>query len=129
MSPMEQVPLWAAVPVMGLLVLSGVLCVIGTLGLLRLPTFYQRMHGPALVATLGSGCMLIASMIFFTALESRPVVHELLITVAVLLTSPVTAMMLLRAAVVRDRRGNRPGVPSHPARAGKVRSVHSESEE
>lgn len=116
----EQVPLWAAIPVMILLVASGLLCVTGALGLLRLSNFYQRMHGPALISTLGTGCMLFASMIFFTAMQSRPVMHELLITAAVLLSAPVTAMMLARAAVFRDRRAGRPDVPKHPGLAGRA---------
>jgi multicomponent K+:H+ antiporter subunit G len=115
----EAVPVWAALPVTLLLLVAGFLVVIGGLGLLRLSNFYQRSHGPAMINTLGAGCILIASMIYFTALESRPVVHELLITVSVLLTSPVTAMMLMRAAVYRDRRNKRNDVPEHPAEAGK----------
>ncbi|MCL4182424.1 MAG: monovalent cation/H(+) antiporter subunit G [Burkholderiaceae bacterium] len=114
-----QVPLWAAVPVTLLLLLAGCLVVIGSLGLLRLSNFYQRSHGPAMINTLGAGCILIASMLYFTALQSRPVVHELLITVAVVLTSPVTAMLLMRAAVYRDRRNKRNDVPAHPAAAGR----------
>jgi multicomponent K+:H+ antiporter subunit G len=113
------VPLWAAAPVTLLLLLAGCLVVIGGLGLLRLSNFYQRSHGPAMINTLGAGCILIASMLYFTALESRPVVHELLITVAVVLTSPVTAMLLMRAAVYRDRRNKRNDVPAHPAVAGR----------
>jgi len=115
----EDVPVWAALPVTLLLLVAGFLVVIGGLGLLRLSNFYQRSHGPAMINTLGAGCILIASMIYFTALESRLVVHELLITVSVLLTSPVTAMMLMRAAVYRDRRNKRNDVPEHPAEAGK----------
>lgn len=117
MTPMEQVPLWVAIPVSLLLIVGGLLCVTGALGLLRLSNFYQRVHGPALINTLGAGCFLIASMLFFTALTSRLVIHELLITVAVLLTAPATTMMLARAAVSRDRRSNRPGVPPHPGQA------------
>src|SRR5690606_22275378 len=79
----------------------------GALGLMRLPNFYQRVHGPAIAITLGAGCVLIASMIYFSALQSRLVVHELLITLFVLMTAPVVAMMLTRAAVYRDLRGQK----------------------
>ncbi len=112
MSPvLEQLPLWAAIPVLILLLLGGVLVLIGSLGLVRLSNFYQRIHGPAMINTLGAGCVLIASMIFFSALESRFVFHEIIITVFVLLTAPVTAMLLMRAAVYRDRRSHRNDVP------------------
>src|SRR5690606_10043456 len=71
-------------------------------GLLRLPTFYQRIHGPAITITLGAGCVLIASMGWFTWAQSRPAVHELLITAFVFLTAPVVSMLVMRAAVHRD---------------------------
>ena len=76
-----------------LLVLAGCLAVTEALGLLRLSNFYQRIHGPALLNSLGAGCVLIASMLYFSALQSRPVIHELLITVFMVLTAPVTAIL------------------------------------
>lgn len=106
-------PPWAAIPVVLLLLLAGGLVVIGALGLLRLSSFYQRSHATAMVNTLGAGCVLIASMLYFSASGARPVIHELLITVFVLLTSPVTAMLLMRAALHRDRRSRRNDVPAH----------------
>jgi len=114
----EALPLWAAIPVTLLLLLAGCLAVIGGLGLLRLSNFYQRSHGPAMVNTLGAGCVLIASMLYFSAAGSRPVIHELLITVFVLLTAPVTAMLLMRAALHRDRRSGRNDVPAAPGASG-----------
>ncbi len=103
----EQLPLWISLPVSLLLVLGGCIALIGCLGLLRLPHFYQRIHGPAITITLGAGCILIASMLLFSALETRPVVHELLITLFVLLTAPMVSMLVMRAAVYRDLRKRR----------------------
>ena len=117
MSAAEAVPAWVALPVAALLVLAGCLALIGGLGLLRLGNFYQRTHATALINTLGAGSVLVASMLYFSALESRPVMHELLITVFVLLPAPVTAMLLMRAAVYRDRRNARNDVPAHPGAA------------
>src|SRR5690606_6205617 len=85
----------------------GSIIVIGALGLLRLPTFYQRIHGPAITITLGAGCVLIASMLYFSAAQSRLAVHELLITAFVFMTAPVVSMLVMRAAVRRDIRGGR----------------------
>ncbi len=118
MSPLESVPLWAALPVALLLVLAGLLAVTGALGLLRLSNFYQRIHGPALLNSLGAGCVLIASMLYFSALQSRPVIHELLISVFMVLTAPVTAILLMRAAIFRDRRAGRNDVPPDVHRHG-----------
>jgi len=98
-----DVPWWAVVPAALLLVTGGLLTLTGSLGLLRLPDFYARMHGPAMGTTLGTGCVLLASMLVSSALAGRPLLHELLITLFIVLTSPMTAMLLVRAAVYRDR--------------------------
>ena len=86
-----------------LIVLGALLAFAGSLGLLRLPTFYERVHPPTMGTTLGTGLILIGSMLHFTALEGRPVVHEILIGVFMTLTTPVTYMLLVRAALYRDR--------------------------
>jgi multicomponent K+:H+ antiporter subunit G len=96
-------PLWAAVPAALLLICGGLLAFIGSLGLLRMKTFYARMHPPTMGTTLGSGCVLVASMLVFSSLLQRPVIHELLITLFVLITTPVSAMTLTRAALHRTR--------------------------
>jgi len=105
-------PLWAALPAAVLLIVGGLLVLIGSLGLLRLRDFYSRMHPPTMGNTLGIGCVLIASMLVSSALEHRPVTHELLITVFVVMASPVTAILLMRAAITRSRK------PSAVERAG-----------
>lgn len=104
---LETLPLWASIPVVVLLILGGLIVLIGALGLLRLPNFYQRIHGPAITITIGAGSILIASMLYFSGMQSRPVVHELLITLFVFLTAPVTSMLIMRAAVYRDLRAGR----------------------
>lgn len=98
-----DLPLWAALLV-GLLLLMGAgLTLLGAIGLLRLPSFYQRVHAPTLGATLGTGFVLLASMLCFTVLQQRPVIHEALIALFVTVTTPVTLMLLARAAIYRDR--------------------------
>ncbi len=88
----------------GVLVLAGALLAFaGSLGMLRLGTFYERVHPPTMGTTLGTGLVLLASMLHFTALESRPVLHEVVIGVFMTLTTPVTYMLLVRAALHRDR--------------------------
>lgn len=109
MMELSEMPLWAAIPATLLLLLGGSIILIGALGLLRLPTFYQRIHGPAITVTLGTGCVLLASMLYFSAFEARPVLHEVIITAFILMTAPVVSMMIIRAAVYRDLRAGRPG--------------------
>lgn len=100
---LETLPAWAALPAAVLLMFGGLCTVIGSLGLARLGAFFQRMHGPSMGNTLGAGCVLMASMLVSTALANRLIVHELLITVFVVTTAPMTAMLLMRAAVHRSR--------------------------
>lgn len=97
------VPLWAALPAALLIVCGALLTLIGSLGLLRLDSFQARIHAPTMGSTLGAGCILIASMLTSSALAQRPVIHELLITLFILITSPVTAMLLMRVAMFRKR--------------------------
>lgn len=99
-----DLPLWAALPAALLLFAGGTLTLIGALGLVRLKDFFARMHPPAMGNTLGAGCVLLASMIVSSALLQRPVVHEILISVFIVLSSPITAMLLIRAAVARQKR-------------------------
>ncbi len=108
MTNWEQLPLWASLPTAILLILGGLIALVGCLGLLRLPHFYQRIHGPAITITLGAGCVLIASMVLFSAMETRPVVHELLITIFVLMSAPIVSMLIMRAAVHRELRRPKP---------------------
>jgi multicomponent K+:H+ antiporter subunit G len=96
--------------VVSLLVLGGaLLAFLGSLGLLTLKTFYERVHPPTMGTTLGTGLVIIASMVLFSAEQSRPVLHELLIAAFMFITTPVTYVLLVRAALHRDRaEGNDP---------------------
>lgn len=123
MNNMENLPAWAALPVSLLLILGGCIIVIGALGLLRLPNFYQRIHGPAISITLGAGCLLLASMLYFSVLQSRMIIHEIIISVFLLMTAPVVAMLIMRAAVYRDLRA---GKQDAGATAGEVYQVDDE---
>lgn len=106
-----DLPQWAAFLV-GLLVLIGAaITLIGALGLVRLGNFYERVHAPTLGATVGTGLILIASMICFSVLQSRLVIHEVLIAVFLTITTPITLILLGRAAIYRDRSEGTPGVP------------------
>lgn len=98
-----DIPLWAAVAVAFFLLVGASLALIGAIGFLRLPTFYERIHAPTLGTSWGIGGIMVASMIFFTVTSSRLVIHEILIGVFVTVTTPITFMLLARAALHRDR--------------------------
>ena len=111
MNEVAELPTWAAVLTATLLFVGAAITLTGSLGLLRLGSFYERVHAPTLGTTLGTGCIVIASMIYFSALQTRPVLHELLIAVFVTITTPVTLMILVRAALFRDQLENADGIP------------------
>jgi multicomponent K+:H+ antiporter subunit G len=102
-------PLWAMLPASLLLVLGGISTLLGSVGLLRMKKFYDRMHPPSMGNTLGTGCVLLASMLISSALGGRPLIHELVITALIVITSPITAMLVMRAAL--HRRRSQPDVP------------------
>ena len=113
MSHLDALPPWAAI-VVALLVLCGaLLAFIGSLGLLRLGNFYQRVHAPTLGTTLGTFCMLAASITCFSVLHGRPIFYEILIGVFLTLTTPITLMLLVRTALHRDRETAAAVTPPH----------------
>jgi len=98
-----DLPWWAALAV-GLFLIGGaVMTLIGSVGLVRLRTFNERVHPTTLGSTAGMALIVLASVLCFTVLRARLSVHEILIAVFVTLTTPVTFMLLVRAALYRDR--------------------------
>src|SRR5690606_22021115 len=87
MSVEYDIPLWIALPVSAFLLIGAFLTLTGTIGLIRLRIFYDRLHAPTLGSSWGTGAIVIASMILFSYLESRPVVHEILIGIFVTVTT------------------------------------------
>jgi multicomponent K+:H+ antiporter subunit G len=90
---------WIELVVSVLLVIGGIFVLVGSLGLAKLPDFYTRLHAPTKATTLGMGCLLIASMILVTYQQGYLSLHELLITLFLLITAPVTAHMLAKTAM------------------------------
>jgi multicomponent K+:H+ antiporter subunit G len=99
-----DVPIWAEIVAAVLLGCGGILIALAAFGLLRFDNFFERMHPPTMGTTLGAGSVLVASMLVSSVLQGRPVVHEVLITLFIVMTAPVTAMVLVRAAIYRGKR-------------------------
>jgi multicomponent K+:H+ antiporter subunit G len=97
------------------LVLAGAsLTLLGCIGLVRLKNFYFRIHSPTLGTSFGTLLILLGSVIYFSITQQRLAVHEVLIFIFVTVTTPVTLMLLARAALYRDRAENNGNVPATP---------------
>lgn len=93
-----NVPLWVEIAIAVPALIGAAFTLIGSLGLARLSDFGKRLHGPTKATTLGVGCILIASMLWF-GITSSIGAHELLISVFLFVTAPVSAQMLIKAAM------------------------------
>lgn len=92
-----------AIAIAVFVVAGAALSLLGAIGLVRLETFYERVHAPTLGATLGMALILLASWLYFGAAQGRWAPRELLIAVFLTVTTPVTLILLARAALFRDR--------------------------
>ncbi|MCB5408843.1 monovalent cation/H(+) antiporter subunit G [Pseudogemmobacter faecipullorum] len=111
MSLMESLPLWIALPVAAFLILGATLTLLGAIGLVQIRSFYDRLHAPTLGTSWGAAGILLASMLLVSWADSRLVLHELVIGIFLMITTPVTLMFLGRAALHRDRIEGTPGIP------------------
>ena len=84
------------------LIVSGVFGLVGSFGLLKLGDAMSRLHAPTKATTLGVGGVLIASMIHAIALEGKASFHELLITLFLFLTAPITANFIAKVHIHRN---------------------------
>ena len=96
-------PLWLEI-IVALLVLAGAgLALLGSTGLLRLPTFFERVHAPAIIATLGCWLIMHGTVLYFSVADRSLALHALLIAVFVAITVPIMSIFLMRAALFRAR--------------------------
>ena len=103
MNHLDALPPWAAMLVGVLVLLDSGFAFVGSLGLLRLKDFYKRVHAPTLGTTFGAFFMLAGSIACFSVVHGRPIFYEILIGIFLTLTTPITLMLLVRAALYRDR--------------------------
>jgi multicomponent K+:H+ antiporter subunit G len=85
-----------------LIVAGGAFALIGSWGLVRLPSLMTRLHGPTKATTLGVGGTLLASMVYFPVYEGRFSAHEFLIALFLFIVAPITANMISKAHLHRQ---------------------------
>lgn len=103
MSGLSELPVWAAWLVVALALFGATMSLIGAIGMLRLKRFYERVHAPTLGATLGMASVVVASVIFWSFAQGYLALQDLLIGLFLTVTTPVTLILLARAAAYRDR--------------------------
>lgn len=81
------------------LLVGALFALIGSWGLVHLPDFYMRLHGPTKATTLGVGGMIVGSVIYFSSKGEGISLHELLVMMFLFITAPVSAHMLAKAAL------------------------------
>ena len=89
--------LWQEITLAVFLVFAGIFGLVGSYGLIKLPDPMTRLHAPTKATTLGVGGVLIASMLFFYFAKGHISFHELMITLFLFLTAPITAHFLAKA--------------------------------
>lgn len=91
--------IWVEYLVAALILIGSIFALIGSIGLWKLPDFFMRLHGPTKATTLGVGALVIGSLIYFSTRGEGLSMHELLITIFLFMTAPVSANMLAKAAM------------------------------
>lgn len=84
-----------------LLIAGGFFSLVGSYGLVKLAELMPRLHAPTKATTLGVGSTLIASMLYFAVIENEFSFHELMVTVFLFLTAPITANFVAKAYLHR----------------------------
>ncbi len=82
-----------------LLIIGGFFALVGSVGMLRMPDFLSRLHAPAKITTIAIGSLLLASMGAAYHLRGEISTQELIITLFIFMTAPITAHLLSKAAV------------------------------
>jgi multicomponent K+:H+ antiporter subunit G len=82
-----------------LILIGAFFTLVGSIGLFRLQDFMSRLHGPTKATTLGVGGVLLASLLFFGTHGDGISLHELLISIFLFITAPVSAHVLAKAAI------------------------------
>lgn len=82
-----------------LLLIGGFFVLVGSIGLVKMPDFFMRLHGPTKATTLGMASLLTAAMVFFSTTQAGLSVKEILISLFLLLTAPISGYMMIKSAI------------------------------
>lgn len=102
-----DLPLWAQILVAALVFGGSLIALMGSVGLLRLKSYFERVHAPSIIATMGCWLIMHATWIYFSVSGQGFVMHSVLIAIFIAVTVPITTIFLMRAALFRSRRAGR----------------------
>jgi multicomponent K+:H+ antiporter subunit G len=105
---MSTLPVWLDAIIAALLVVGAAFTLVGAYGLAKLGDFMKRLHGPTKATTLGVGCLLGASLLWFFGDPAAPGGREVLIVAFLFITAPVSGHLLVLAAMRIDRAARPP---------------------
>ena len=84
-----------------LIVFGAGIALLGSVALARFPDIFTRLHGPTKATTVGIGSVLLGTVLYMQLQSGSGSVREVLITVFLFLTAPVSAHLIAKAALHR----------------------------
>jgi len=103
---MDTLSPWIVIPASALIVISGLLVLIASIGMVRVSSFLPRTHIQAVIYSTALWSLLLASLLLTFSLKDRTFLHEILIGIFIFITSPVSTILLVRSFVLREERAS-----------------------
>ena len=124
---MTALPLWADIAASVLIVVGAVVALIGSYSLMHLRSFFERVHAPAIIASLGCWCVVLGTVLFFSFQSHQMAAHGILIAVFLALTVPVVTIFLMRTGLFRARLAGQDVPPplSHGGEGGAAKALRT----
>ena len=105
-------PLWAEILIGALVLMGAALALLGSIGMLRLQTFFERVHAPSIIATSASWSIMYGSLLFFSLKNHQLAAYPMLIALFLAITVPITTIFLMRAGLFRARQAGQQVPPN-----------------
>ncbi len=91
--------IWIEILISLLILIGASFTLFGSIGLVRLPDLFTRLHGATKASTLGVGALVIASALYFSVTADGISLRELIVMLFLFITAPVSAHLLAKAAL------------------------------
>ncbi|MFA5590366.1 MAG: Na+/H+ antiporter subunit G [Lysobacteraceae bacterium] len=82
-----------------LLLVASFFALVGSIGLVKLSDFFKRLHAPTKATTMGVGSILVVSVFYHALVGNTFHPREILISVFLVITAPISAHMMAKAAL------------------------------